>query len=420
LTDRIAFDLSHEWQITPDVSLQTLAYWSEMSRDYWRFGLVSDQATTVNADGFRGWNYSDQVQGNNRSFERIGLDSRLALGHSTFGIENEAEFGVRVMREEMLDQTIRADRASPRRGDGPLLRDRLDSADSLALFMQNRFDITGRLSVTAGLRMETYEQKRKNRQVVGAAERYTNTEFMPGIGATFDVAPVVQVFGSVYRAFAPPLVGSVVGIEMPPTDAEASVNIELGARGGNGGVHYEVTAFQMDFSNQVDPGVSGIRDPNEGSALIQGMEGSLGYRFDNGFRVEGNITWIPTAEFGEDRPGEALKGNRLPDSAELTANLALGYQRGRVQTAVMLNYVGETYGDAMNVKDLTTESTGTWGGLIPSYYTIDLTSQYTFTESLSAFGAIKNVTDELYIAGLRQGIYVGPERSFELGAKYTF
>jgi Fe(3+) dicitrate transport protein len=41
-------------------------------------------------------------------------------------------------------------------------------------------------------------------------------------------------------------------------------------------------------------------------------------------------------------------------------------------------------------------------------------------KQLSVFGAVKNLTDERYIAGLRQGIYVGPERSFELGAKYKF
>jgi Fe(3+) dicitrate transport protein len=33
---------------------------------------------------------------------------------------------------------------------------------------------------------------------------------------------------------------------------------------------------------------------------------------------------------------------------------------------------------------------------------------------------VKNLTDEHYVASLRQGIYVGPERSVEVGAKYSF
>ncbi len=420
LTERMAFDINHEWQINPDVSLQTLAYWSDMNRDYWRFQLDADNPTTINTDGFRVWNYRDEVQGNNRSFERFGVDSRMTISHTTLDIHNETELGVRLMTEEMLDETIRADRATPRQANQPLLRNRVDSADSLALFAQNRFDLTDAFSLTAGVRMESYEQQRKDRRSGDPSDTFSNTEVMPGIGATYRFAPLAQVFGSVYRAFAPPLVGSVIGADDAPTKAETSVNLELGVRGSNGRVNYEVTAFQMDFSNQVDPGISDIRNPNEGSALIQGMEATLGYAFDNGLSLNGNVTWIPTAEFGEDRPGDALDGNRLPYSPEWMANLSVGYQYRRLQTALLLNYTGEVYGDGMNVRDLTTESTGTWGGLIKSYYTIDLTGRYEVNSNLSVFGAVKNITDETYIAGLRQGIYVGPERSFEIGASYTF
>ncbi len=421
LTERRSFDVNHEWEINPDLYLKTVAYWSEMSRDYWRFRIGSGaNATTTNADGFRVWNYLDEVQGNNRSFERVGVESRLTMNHSVLGIASEAEFGVRLMQEEMQDQTIRADRATPRDPNQTLNRNRVDSADSLALFAQNRFDVNERLSVTTGLRVETYEQERNNRQNADPADTFSNTEYMPGIGATYWLNPAAQIYGSVYRAFAPPLVGSVVGGDDMPTEAERSVNIEVGVRGGHGSLDYEVTAFQMDFSNQVDPGVSGIRDPNEGSALHQGLEAALGYDFGNGFNVDGNVTWIPTAEFREDRPGEALKGNRLRDSPEWMANLTLGYQSGPLQTALLVNYVSSRYGDGMNTREFTTEETGVWGGRMPSYYTADLTANYDVNPKFSVFGAVKNLTDERYIAGLRQGIYVGPERSFELGARYQF
>lgn len=420
LTQRFSFDINHAWQINPDTSLQTLVYWSEMNRDYWRFQLDGTNPTTVNADGFRVWNYSDEVQGNNRAFSRLGFDTRLTLNHGAFGIENEAELGLRLMEEEMEDVTLLANRGTPRNPKQAPLRNRLDSAESLAVFAQNRFNLTDALAVTAGLRVEAYEQKRNDLRNAGGADSFSNTEWMPGVGATYQLSPTAQVFGSVYRAFAPPLVGSVVGVDTPPTDAETSVNLELGVRGGNGRFTYELTAFQMDFANQVDPGVSGIRDPNEGSALIQGLEAAAGYDFRNGFTLDANATWIPTAEFGEDRPGDAVKGNRLPDSAEWMANLSLAYQQGRMQTALLLNYTGESFGDGMNVRELTTESTGTWGGRIPSYFTLDLTGRFAVTENLSVFGSVNNLTDELYIAGLRQGIYVGPERNFTVGAKYSF
>ncbi|MCZ7654698.1 MAG: TonB-dependent receptor [Rhodocyclaceae bacterium] len=61
-----------------------------------------------------------------------------------------------------------------------------------------------------------------------------------------------------------------------------------------------------------------------------------------------------------------------------------------------------------------------WRGKLPSYHTFDLTGAYDVSKQLKLTAAIKNLTDKRYIAGMRQGIYAGPERSFEIGAKYTF
>jgi len=63
---------------------------------------------------------------------------------------------------------------------------------------------------------------------------------------------------------------------------------------------------------------------------------------------------------------------------------------------------------------------GIWGGLPPSYTLLDLTAQYNVATNLRLFGSVKNLTDKRYITGLRQGIYVGPERSLEVGISYKF
>jgi Fe(3+) dicitrate transport protein len=57
---------------------------------------------------------------------------------------------------------------------------------------------------------------------------------------------------------------------------------------------------------------------------------------------------------------------------------------------------------------------------MPGYATTDLSLGYALTESLKLSAAVKNLADKRYIAGLRQGIYVGPERSFEFGVSYRF
>ncbi len=415
LTGRKSLDINHLWDIGPDMSLNTVLYWSKMHRDYWRFGIDNAASTAAGR-----WVYTDSVNGNNREFERIGLDSRLTFAHNGFGINNEAEVGIRIMDEEMVDRTINATRANPR--SGTIAQDRVDSAISYALFAQNRFDMTERLSVTPGLRIEQYEQKRRDRRNSANDGKSSNTEYLPGIGATYQLNPGAQLYGSVYKAFSPPLNSqSIVDGVDQKLDAETSVNIELGVRGRHGKLRYELTVFQMDFDNQITPGITGgLANANAGSTLHRGMEAALGYAWDNGISLDTNLTWIPTADYRESRGGGIDKGNRLPYSPELLANVTLAYASGPLNAALSGRYVDAQYGHGDNSKPITGSGNSVWKGRLPSYYTFDLTGSYDVSKQLRLTAAVKNLTDKRYIAGLRQGIYAGPERSFEVGAKYTF
>lgn len=415
LTERKSFDLNHLWEINSDVSLSTLVYWSEMNRDYWRFAV--NNAASLAAGR---WVYTDNVAGNNRSFERVGLDSRLTVNHKTFGIGNQTEIGIRIMDEEMVDQQINATRANPR--SGTISTDRVDSAVSYALFVQNRFDVTDRLSITPGLRIENYEQKRRDRRNSANDGKSSNTEYLPGVGATYRLTDEAQLYGSVYKAFSPPLNSQsiVTGVDQQ-LDAERSNNIEVGVRGRSGRARYEVTAFQMDFDNQITPAISGgLTNANAGSTMHRGMEAAFGYAWASGISLDANMTWIPTADYREDRGGGILRGNRLPYSPEWLANVTLAYAQGPLRTALIGRYVDEQYGDGDNSEPITGSGNAIWKGKLDSYYTFDLTASYDVNKQFRVFGAIKNLTDERYIASLRQGIYAGPERFFELGARYAF
>src|SRR5690606_4091063 len=163
----------------------------------------------------------------------------------------------RYMTEEMHDRTVAGTRATPRTG--PLNKDVIDSADSLALYAQNRFVLSDRLAVTAGIRAERYEQTREDlRQPVTGANAVdtSNTEVMPGVGVTYEVAPGIQLFANAYEAFSPALNGDALnGLENQRLDAERSTNVEAGLRGRTGSerIRYELTVFRMDFDNQIIP-----------------------------------------------------------------------------------------------------------------------------------------------------------------------
>jgi Fe(3+) dicitrate transport protein len=413
LQDRVAADLNHEWIINESATLKTLVYWSDVSRDYWRYGV---NTTASNAAGR--WVYTDALTGNNRSFERVGAETRLTLSHELGGMMASTEVGLRVMSEESNDTRIRATRQQDRTGVND--RHRIDSADSVAAYVQTRIELSDQLAVTPGLRVEDYEQKQLILTQNNATAKTSNTEYLPGIGITYDVTGSAQIYGGVYRAFSPASNGVALdGLTDQNLDGERSTNYEAGIRGSEGPLSYEVAAFIMDFSNQV---VTGNSDPNlsrsnAGKTEHRGMEFALAYDFGAGFSVDSNATWVPTSKFTTG----AFDGNRLPYAPEFMANVSLNYSTDRLQAALSAHHRGEQYGDPSNQRDLPGGAGGgIWGGLLPAYTVLDLTAQYHVQEDLSVFGAVKNLSDKQYITGLRQGIYVGPERSVEVGFRYGF
>lgn len=413
LTDRTALDLNHEVILGNNAKLNTLLYWSDITRDYWRYDV---NTAASNAAGR--WVYTDTLTGNNRSFERLGIESRLSFDQQLFGYAAASEVGLRLMEEESNDTRIRATRAADRSGNND--RHIVDSATSVAGYAQSRIQLTDELAVTPGLRIESYEQKRVILTDNNNSAKTTNTELLPGVGLTYELTAQAQLYGGVYRAFSPASNGVALdGLTDQQLDGERSVNYELGLRGSAGAANYEVSAFYMNFANQV---VTGNSDPNlsqsnAGKTEHTGMEFLLGYELGGGFRVDTNATWVPTSEF----KSGVNAGNRIPYAPKILANLALSYTGEALSVALTAHHRGEQYADPTNIVDIPANAAGgIWGGLLPAYTVYDLMAQYSVFDGFTVYGSVKNLADKQYISGLRQGIYVGPERSVEAGFRYRF
>jgi Fe(3+) dicitrate transport protein len=425
LTGRKSMDVNHAWDITASARLETLFFWSSLYRDYWRFGTDNPASTAAGR-----WVYTNTVNGNNRAFERVGAETRLTLNHALFGANGEAEVGLRYMTEDMHDQTIAATRANPRTG--TINQDRIDAADSLALFAQNRFALSDTLAVTPGVRVERYEQSRENLRAVAPAVPYvetSNTEVIPGVGMTWQMAPAMQVFGGLYSAFSPAQNGDALdSMTDQQLDAERSLNLEAGVRGGDASLRYEFALFRMDFDNQIIPANSStlFQRTNGGKTFHQGIEAGVEWQVGGGFSVAANATLIPDAEFAENRyaaDGVTLttpEGNRIPYTPEVVANVALGYRTGALKTQLSLNHTGAQFTDVMNTTVIAENTSGFFTGEVDAYTTLDLSARYGISEQFEVFGSVKNLADERYIASLRQGIYAGPERSVDLGLRFKF
>ena len=416
LSNRTSFDINHELEMDTSTKLKTLMYWSQLERNFWRRDVASKTRQGTSFVDCGGTAYC--VTGRNRNFDMLGIDSRLFTNYQAFGIQNESEIGVRLHSETMSNKTERSN-AGPRARTGVITGNENNDAKAVALYLQNRFLFTDQFAVTPGVRVESYRQNRKN-EMNGVQGQANNTELVPGIGATWQLAPELQLYSSVYKGFAPAMISAAIsgdGVDQK-LDAERSMNIEFGFRGQAQKWTYEGAAFRMDFSNQiVNQALSGgISKTNGGQSLHQGAEGALGYAITSAWSVLANATYIPVAEF----KGGALGpiGNRIPYTPKLTGNLGLNYSKDGLKSFLNAYHVSSQYADSANTVEESNDGTK---GLIPSFTTLNWSVVYSPKRDIKLFGVVRNLFDKKFISGRSpDGIFPGAERNFELGLAYQF
>ena len=416
LSNRTSFDINHELEIDTSTKLKTLMYWSQLERNFWRRDVASKTRQGTSFVDCGGTAYC--VTGRNRNFDMLGIDSRLFTNYQAFGIQNESEIGVRLHSETMSNKTERSN-AGPRARTGVITGNENNDAKAVALYLQNRFLFTDQFAVTPGVRVESYRQNRKN-EMNGVQGQANNTDLVPGIGATWQLAPELQLYSSVYKGFAPAMISAAIsgdGVDQK-LDAERSMNIEFGFRGQAQKWTYEGAAFRMDFSNQiVNQALSGgISKTNGGQSLHQGAEGALGYAITSAWSVLANATYIPVAEF----KGGALGpiGNRIPYTPKLTGNLGLNYSKDGLKSFLNAYHVSSQYADSANTVQESNDGTK---GLIPSFTTLNWSVVYSPKRDIKLFGVVRNLFDKKFISGRSpDGIFPGAERNFELGLAYQF
>lgn len=415
-SNRTSFDINHELEIDTSTKLKTLMYWSQLERNFWRRDVASKTRQGTSFVDCGGAAYC--VTGRNRNFDMLGIDSRLFTNYQAFGIQNESEIGVRLHSETMSNKTERSN-AGPRARTGVITGNENNDAKAVALYLQNRFLFTDQFAVTLGVRVESYRQNRKN-EMNGVQGQANNTELVPGIGATWQLAPELQLYSSVYKGFAPAMISAAIsgdGVDQK-LDAERSMNIEFGFRGQAQKWTYEGAAFRMDFSNQiVNQALSGgISKTNGGQSLHQGAEGALGYAITSAWSVLANATYIPVAQFKGGTLGPI--GNRIPYTPKLTGNLGLNYSKDGLKSFLNAYHVSSQYADSANTVQESNDGTK---GLIPSFTTLNWSIVYSPQKDLKLFGVVRNLFDKKFISGRSpDGIFPGAERNFELGLAYQF
>jgi Fe(3+) dicitrate transport protein len=459
---RYAATVTHERRFGSGRTLRTAAYGYTTTRDWQR----QDYGYTASGNGYV---FRNSTGNRNRSFEVLGLEPRLTVSDVLGG---ELEAGVRAHVEQARDQHIDGQTAtSPT---GTIRDDETRMGWALAAFAQHRVQVSPRLGVTPGLRVErfAYERhllrtrvRREVRDSTGAVVGITQLpedvnlrsrgaifEVIPGIGASWFASDRVTLFAGAHRGFAPPRVkdalvydnavyapgetpGDLVTLQL---DAERSWNVELGMRSQPwAGVRLDGTLFFLDFSNQIiEPSLSAgsvaqAQLANQGETRHRGVELTLGVDWGvvagwgTSLRTEASYTYAD-ARFANDRfmvdpVGDTVnvRGHRLPYAPAHRANLSVVLARRAFTVRLDGVRVSEQFADNFETR---APSANGRNGVIPAHAVWAAAGSLAIPGTAVRLEAsVKNLFGATYVASRRpEGIKPGLPRHVQVGVEWVF
>jgi Fe(3+) dicitrate transport protein len=445
-TRRTAASATHQYNFSADTTLYTSVYAAYFSRDWWRqassttdgqCGLTAARGLgqAVNPDT------CNSSQGRLRDYFTWGVEPRLRTKWSAFGVTSELDTGVRAHFEDQERRQVNA--AAPAGRAGTTVENNLRETQAYSAFFQNRF-LLGDVTVSPGLRFESIRNERTNR-INGSTGSESLSQWIPSLGATWQVEKSTTLFAGVHRGFAPPRTEDIINTgpavaTFTNVGAELSTNWELGVRtNAVRHLNLQATAFRNDFSRLIAVGsiAGGGVNLSQGEALFQGFE--LGGRFGapSGFYSTAALSLVPTAEqstrFIELATNNAIlgsaAGNRLPYAPKQTATIGVGYAtQGGLDAQVEMVHVGEQFADFANVDNAATatglntqqRNSGQFGK-IEAFTIFNAAVNYRLPQyKVTLFLAVKNLADKVYIVDRTRGILPGAPRLVQAGFRYDF
>lgn len=461
--EHLNLQVAHNLYINDDTTLSTRVYGHNHDRR--RFSSRNDGPGEP--DGY--------MRGREREYQVFGAESRIEFANVPLaaGIRQDIQAGVRYEHHKMTNctsfgavgevldgsnsgdcrATYETDDIDPyadeEEGDGSI--DKFE-ADSFAAFIQSAIHLTPSLTVTPGVRFETYDVTAWNSFPDGGPKASSEHDHvLPMIGFSWEALPRTNVYGGYHRGFAPHIVREVETDNFPLGE-EVGDNFQVGVRStAVRGFTFDVAYFHSvideyqlkeSYSDAGGDGVYGQLDEVEinGVELAARVEsapftggpwnffGEAAYTYTNGKINRG------TDAIFEDLDEEDVSGNRLPFTVEHFANLTVGVAYKQLWDASMTwTYRGDFFTNSQNTGPLLCVDEDTLavslgcsdgdemvGGKVDDVWLLSARANLNVTEQLSVFVAGTNLTDELYIADLSDGAKPGLGRTIYGGFTLKF
>ncbi len=300
-------------------------------------------------------------------------------------------------------------------------------SQNIALFIENKFQLSRRFSLSPGIRYETGDTR-----LSGVTTYYDPNELpntikrnfpLLGISTDYQLNSRQNIYAGFSQAYRPVIFKDII----PASVLERSdknlkdafgYNAELGWRGAAGGFKWDLSVFRLQYNNRLgsvslqEGNTFYILRTNIGNTVTHGLEAFVEYGFQLSDAVRCNI-FTSTAFFDAKYENAAIRsgdknidvsGNKVESVPDVISRNGASLKYKKFSISALYSYTAETFADPQNT--VVPSATGAVG-LVPAYGLLDVNASYRFYPNIALRLSVNNITNEQYFTK-RPAFYPGP------------
>ncbi|XWW44986.1 TonB-dependent receptor [Fibrella sp. USSR17] len=365
------------------------------------------------------------------NFNSYTTEARLLHRYRLGGIEATLAGGLQLMSTDLHRRQLGVGTAAT---DfdltliAPFRRDLHFRTKNIAAFAESQFQLTPRLSVSPGIRLEN-----GTTQLRGEISYYDPLNLptdishrfaLLGLSAQYRLSQDVKIYGGWSQAYRPVIFKDIIPtsvyerIDKSLKDAYG-YNAELGLDGRWQGLHLSLTVFDLLYRNRLGTlllanpdGSSYIYRTNVGDSRSTGVETLVEAQLlrSESFLLSGfSSTAYNQARYLNGRvsagsENRSVTGNQVESAPRWTSRNGLTARYRRASLTLQYSYVAQTFSDALNT---VIPSANGAVGPVPAYSLWDLNGTWRISSGLMVRGSVNNLLNAAYFTK-RPTFYPGP------------
>lgn len=301
--------------------------------------------------------------------------------------------------------------------------------NNIALFAENMFQLSSRLTLSPGIRFENGNSKMSGIIKYYAADQLPNnirhSFLLAGISSQYQLDKENMLYGGISQAYRPVIFKDIVPastyeqIDKDLKDA-FGYNIEAGVRGKLfSRIQYDISYFNVLYKNRLGSVVllDNLGQPytyktNIGNSRTNGLEVFVQYKFPLSNKLYAGIFTSTaymkaryiTGQVANGTTNQVIVGNKVEAVPDWTSRNGLDILYKGFSCTLLYNYTSSTFSDALNT--VTPPASGA-KGFTPGYSVWDFNASFRTNSLFSIRAGINNIFDKKYFTK-RPTFYPGP------------